>query len=359
MSKKMSTKKYSHLSLEYMAAAFFVVVAAVFPIYLTRDHYLNISQDKATFFLISVAVFTAAAIVILYLTTTRFQPKDYFIQNEPKRPLSVAEWALIAFLLFALLSTLFSPFASHEEIDVWRAQAIGRYEGFWAFLCYGLTFFIIARYFKPKRIHLIIFAASASLISLYAILQFLDMDFMMRSGIFTEVPDDLVTVLAPLTRIFRTTLGNINIVSGYAALAAVLFAGLFAGEDTKWGGLYLATSALSFSMILITRGDAGTVGLLAGMALPIPYWLANRKRLGKIFITLASWCAMFAIYNVYLSWLQGRVQENPALLAFESDYNFITNFSPMNPLLIVGFAAVLAAIGLGLVLWLKKWPEKI
>ena len=357
--KKVSLYNRSHMYIEYLSAAFFIAITAVFPLYITRDHYTFMMQDKATFYLIAVAIFSFVIIAILFLTTTRFQVKDYFIQNEPKRFLSVPEWALIAFLFLALLSMVFSPLASHEHIDVGRTGALGRrHEEFWGFICYGITFLIIARFFKPKRIYFIIFSVSASLVALYAILQFLDLDFMMRSGIFTEVSDDLATILAPLTRIFRTTLGNINIVSGYGVLVTVLFAGLFAGEDSKWGGFYLAASALCFSMLLITRGDAGRLGLVAGMALATPYWLADRKRLGKIFITLASWSVMLAIYNAYLSWLQNRAQATPGLMVFENDNLFLSVVNTQNPILFISLAVFLLVIGLGLLLLLKKWPEK-
>jgi len=352
--------KYSRLGLGHASAAFFVLVAAIFPLYITRTHYMTMGVDKFTFFIVSITISAIAILLVLFFTTTRLQPKDYFMENEPKRPLSVTEWALIAFVLFAFLSTIFSPYGNDFIVDIWSGGEIGRFEGFWTFLSYGITFFILARYFRPKKLHFIIFAVSASLLSLYGILQFLDMDFLMRSGFFLNVPpaDNPMAgqILAPLTRVFRTTLGNINIVTGYASLTLVLFAGLFAGEDSKKGYFYLAASALAFMLLLITRGDAGRLGVLGAMVLAIPYWLANRQRLGKIFIVLASWGAMFAIHNLYLAWLKNRAESIP--MAFEWDNMFLQGFSPMNPILLVGLVVLPLAIGLCLLLVLKKWPEK-
>ena len=354
MNKK--TQKIGHNALYIISTAFFITITTIFPLYITRTHYHHITGEKANFFLVTTILASLAVLIVLFLTTQRFQVKDYFISNEPKRPLSVAEWAAAAFALLALLSSIFSP---HGRA-VWSG-AYGRHEGFWVILCYVLTFFIISRFYKPKRWHILVFAAGSTLVSLYGVLQFLDYDVLINSGFFTSISELNATqanqILPPLTRTFRTTLGNVNIVSAYATFAATLFTWLFAGEKSRWSWAYLVPSTLAFFLLLITRGDAGWVGIIAAMGLTIPYILAERQRLGKIFIVMGSWSAAFAAYNVYV------VSLEPTFYAHAFSWAecwFIYYFNPANITLLLTIAVICVAIGLALVLvTIKKWPAKV
>lgn len=353
--KAAKTIKYSNnltnKSLEIAASVFFVLITAVFPLYITRTHYLSITGDKAAFFTTITFITTIVIAGILFLCTEGFPIKEYFA----KRPLTAAEWALLAFILFALLSTIFSPF---QEV-VWRGDPIGRWEGFWTLLCYVLTFFIIARFYKPDRIHFLIFATGSAIVSAYGILQFAGLDILVATGFFVDIPlrdtPQGSVMLPPLGRIFRTTLGNINVVAAYSALVSVLFAGLFAGEKSRWGLAYLAASALAFGLLLISRGDAGSLGVLGAMVLSIPYWVANHERLGKILIALASWSAVFAIYNSYLLSLKVAAETEP--LYFAQDQWFIVNFTARNTILLAGITIALLVAGLGLLLLVRKWRQ--
>jgi len=229
---------------------------------------------------------------------------------------------------------------------------LGRWEGFWAFLAYGLAFLIISRFYEPKRLHFLIFASSASILSLYAVLQYLGFDVLERTGfvILGQMS------LSPITQVFRTTLGNINIVSAYASLTIVLFAALFTGENSRWGLFYLVASALSFAVLLITRGNAVQVGVLGAMLLLLPYWLSDRKRLGRIFVVLSSWCFLHALNQFYLSSLQNRPEINQP----PGDRVFLAAFTPFYPVQFILLGVFLLAAGLLLVSVVKKlhWPER-
>jgi len=350
----------SHTALYAISTAFFILISTIFPLYITRTHYHNITGEKAAFFLVATLLAAFAIITVLFLTTKRFQVKDYFTANEPKRPLSIAEWAAVSFVFLALLSSTFSP---HGSI-VWMGTRIGRHEGFWVLLCYVLAFFIISRFYKPRRWHLLIFAAGSTLLSLYAVLQFLGFDILVSTGFFRPIPEIGTTyaeqMLSPLNRTFRTTLGNINIVSAYATFATVLFAWLFAGEKSCWGWIYLLPSTLAFSMLLVTWGDAGWVGTIVAMTLTIPYMLSDRHRLGKILIILASWAAAFAAYNSYMTHLQNQLYLYPENFTFWGDRHRLQNFTPQNTTTFLAITTTLTIIGITLIfIPLKKWPTKI
>jgi hypothetical protein len=256
-----------------------------------------------------------------------------------------------------LASAVFSPWQEY----VWRGwhtvtgqRTVGRWEGFWAFLCYGLTFFIVARFYIPKRLHFLIFAGGSLLLSLHGVLQFLGFDILHAVGYLDPLNARLLD--DPLTRIFRTTLGNVNVVSAYCSLAIILFAALFTGENSKWGIVYAAASAAAFGLLLITRGDAGRVAVLVTMVLLIPYWISDRARLGKILFVLSGWCAVYAAYAGYLSLLKGRLETHEFSRA---DRWFINTAQTFSPVLMLSAAAVLALSGVCLLIFLKKWPARV
>lgn len=350
-----------------IAAIFFIVITAVYPLYITDEKYIALTGPK-TFFFWTVTIIAASLILVtLFFRKNNFFIKDYYIENEPVRVLSVSEWAVLAFIALTFISAVAASFNRDVVIDgpnrmmvneiVWRGYR-QRYEGFISFLCYVMTFFIIARFYRPKRLHLILFAGSACLVSLIGILQFFGHD------IFNLFPfEDMLQYrgldYGPLSAFFRTTLGNVNIVSAYCSFAIVLFAALFAVSRSKWQYAYLGAGAMSFALSRTTggSGDAHAVAIAGAMVILIPYWLADRVRLGKVLIALASWCVVFAGYSAYMSALKNRFEADPSSFT-ALDQGFISTYAPRSPVTFLVLAAVLIAAGLSLILLLKKWPER-
>jgi hypothetical protein len=355
----MNKKAVGNIWLEITAALFFIGIMALLPLYFPRTGFAFITRQKTDLFMTYTVIASVATAVILFLTTSRFRVKDYFIKDEPRRPVALHEWALLAFLLLALLSSIFSPWQDF----VWRGfthdGVSGRWEGFWAFFCYGLAFIITARFYKPRTLLNALCAAGVILLCLYGILQYLGFDILARAGylVFDMTGDSRV---APLSGIFRTTLGNINIVSAYCSLVAVLFAALFAAgegkeKSSKWEYLHLAASVFAFAMMRITRGDAATVGVIGAMVLLLPYWISDRRRLGKMLVVMSLWSAVHVVNQLYLT----RMSRPENIINFcPADQWFLTNFTPFFTGVFAVLAAVLLGLGLCLLLLVKKWPKK-
>jgi O-antigen ligase len=127
------------------------------------------------------------------------------------------------------------------------------------------------------------------------------------------------------------------------------------GEESKWGAFYITASVMAFLMLMITRGDSGKIGVLGAMVLCIPFWLSNRRRLGKILIVLSAWCAVYAANQMYLSFLKSKPEIDwPA-----GSQGFLTAFTPFYPALFIVLAVFLLGAGLYLILLQKKWPERL
>ena len=365
MNKKSSQQKQQHHQqlqakksaniLSEITSFFFVIVTSIFPLFLTQTKYIQMTYQKSLFFWITTATAVFAVFCVFVFVKNSFSLKNYDIDNEPKRPVSISEWMILAFVILTFASAVAASFNGVADV-VWLGWP-SRYEGFMSFLCYALTFLIIARFYKYKHWHLKIMAVSAILVCLYGILQFLGID------IFELFPFTSINFkdYGPLSAHFRTTLGNINIVTAYCSFTVILFAALFAASKSKskLNIIYITASAAAFSMCLITGdgGDAGRVAIAAAMVLLIPYWISDRERLGKILIILSSWCAVYAAHDAYLSVLKNQCAENPALFALK-DRRILELFAPMNPLLLIISAAILLGAGLSLLLLLKKWAEK-
>lgn len=351
---KIQTTNQDMRILKVVASLFFIVIMAVFPLYVPYQ-YFGLIRYKTNFFYIATAVF--AGLVVPFLAYNRFQVKDYFIKGEPKRPISVPEWALLAFVVLALISALASP---HTD-TVWLG-ADGRYEGFWAFLCYTATFFLIARFYKPQRMHFLIVAVSAILVSLYACLQFVGLDFLNLFPFTLQNPGYIDAagnpLFGPLTATFRTTLGNTNVVAAYCSITVPLFAAFYATEESRWRFLYLAGDIMSFILLLIagSGGDGGKVGILAAMVILIPYWISSSKRLGRILVALGGWCVACVAYQGYLMFLKVSPKLDTLV---ERDHNFLMAYSPPSIWLFIVVAAVLACMGAILIYFINKWPEKL
>lgn len=381
MKKKSTYKEQKHLREKnadnitgVAASLFFVVITSIFPLFLSPNKYANMTFEKTLFFWRTTIIVAFIILCVFIFVKRSFSLKNYDIDGGTERPAAIPEIALVLFVMLAFLSAFAASFNSDAISSLYKAPLVsdvvwigsaGRFEGFLSFLCYALTFFIIARFYKYKPWHLKIMAISAILVCLYGILQFLGIDifglfpFANKSAAFRDSAGN--PAYGPLSAHFRTTLGNINIVTAYCSFMVVLFATLFAASKSKskWNIAYIAAGAIAFEMCLVTGdgGDAGRVAIAAAMVLLIPYWISDRERLGKILIMLSVWCAAYAAHNAYLSALKNQYESNPALFA-RNDQRFLKSFTPFNPPLFIIIAVILLAIGLLLIFFVKKWAER-
>lgn len=340
-----------------MSSSFFIAITSFFPFFLGPKKYGDLTFEKALFFWISTGVAAVALIFIFICVKEKFNMNNYYAENEPSRKITIAEWAVLAFIVLTLISTVLSALLNQKwanigfgSASVWFG-ANDRYEGFITFLCYTEIFMIMSRLYKPKQLHLQIISISVISISFIGILQFFGLDVF---GLYTNLPDNFT----PLSAHFRTTLGNVNLVSSYCSFAIILCAVLFTVSRSKWQYLYLVASVCSFALSLTTgfSGDAHKVAILSSMIFLIPYWLSDRERLGRILIILSSWCIIYAGHSAYTSALKQRYEAG--VLFPESDQYFLSIYTDKKIALFLIIAITLLAIGLVLIFLLKKWAEK-
>lgn len=267
---------------ELLARIYVVIMLSIFPLYLNADKYIFLTKHK-TVFLFVVTLLAFLSIPILYFT--RFDGTKPIISFK-KVSISFAGWALFAFLFITLLSTIFTPY---PETVFWGYSE--RFDGLATQLLYGAIFLFVARYYRPKELDLAIFAVSSILVSVIGILQYYDMDFLLL------FPHDLMPGFTGKTITFRTTLGNIDVVSSYLSITVVLFGMLYVKHPGKFRLLYLGAGVINTFMLMVAGAEAGMVGALAAFVLSLPFVITELKALARLLLLGGAYALAVFIFN--------------------------------------------------------------
>ena len=278
---------------ERAAELLVVLLLCIQPLYLNAERYINLTWHKFLFFVVCMCFVIAAVIAVWAYRITR-DPR-----LTPRSGLSIADCAVLCFAAVTIISALFSPFKRDVNVWVGIPEPDGRYDGAITQLLYVAAYFIISRWYKPRTRDFVIFGASSVLVSAIGILQFYGMDFLKLW------PVDRVDYRVPnLYEIFfRSTLGNVDIVSTYVCVAVLLCGFLFVrGSKPKLRPLWLAGSALNFWLMELAGADSGRIGVLAAVILALVFIVENPETLGRFVILGVSWIAVYSLqkllYNV-------------------------------------------------------------
>ena len=265
-----------------------VLLLCIQPLYLHPERYIRLTYHKWTFLVASVSIVLLCVLIIwaYRLTRTpRLLPQDKF---------HLFDWAVLLFAVVTFASALFSPFRDYMNVWIGVEEPFGRYDGAITQLFYVAVFFVVSRWYKPKVKDFVVFGISASLIGLIGIFQFYGMDFFNLWPV--NHPDH--GHLSFYEIFFRSTLGNINIVSTYVCIAILLCGFLFIRMKSKWQPLWLAASALSFWLMDIAGSDSGLVGVVVATFFAIPFIIEGKKYLGRTLVLLSSWVAVFTLQRL-------------------------------------------------------------
>jgi O-antigen ligase len=212
---------------------------------------------------------------------------------------------------------MFSPFRHYSDVNLWIGipEPQGRYDGAITQLTYVAIFFIVAHWYKPRRLDFIVFGASAIVISIIGIMQFYGMDFL---GFWKDVPERFYIQGYHHIPIL-TTLGNPNIVSTYTVCAVLLTGFLYVRDKTKWKYFFLASSAISYWLFLVANADSGLVGILVAIVLAIPFIIQNKQVIGRTLILGASWLVILMAQEYFYS-VQVVGNESGTLLMYATAF---------------------------------------
>ena len=253
--------------------------------------YIRLTWQKFLFFVVYMCAILLF-VIIVWAARMFSKPRLW-----PQDKLTIPDWAVLGFAVVTLLSALLSPFK--EFTDVWGGVA-ERYDGAVTQLLFVAVYFIISRWYRPREKDFIWFGVSAILVAFIGILQFYGMDFLRLwpNHMATYYREDFYNI------IFRSTLGNVNIVATYVCMAILLCGFLYIKKQSKWRYVWLAGSALNFWLMAVAGSFSGMVGIAVATVLAIPFIIENRQVIGKFMILLWSWLLVITLqwlfYNVII-----------------------------------------------------------
>ena len=283
-----------------------ILLLCIHPLFLNTERYIRLTLHKFQFFCACMIVVLLFVIIIWAIRLTR-KPK-ILSQESP----TLADWAVIGFAIVTLLSALLSPFKADVNVWIGIPEPNGRYDGAVTQLSYAAIFLIISHWYRPRVRDFAVFGISASLVGLIGILQFYGMDFLKLWPNYLSAYE----VNNFYNIFFRSTLGNVDIVSTYVCIAILLCGFLFVRMKSKWQPLWLAASALNFWLMDLADADSGRVGVLVAVVLAIPFIVENRKSFGRTLILGASWLAVYTLQNLFYDALVVNARTVGSLLPY-------------------------------------------
>lgn len=246
-----------------------------FPFIHFDNGYFSIRHDKYYIFLI----FTGLALIaefLLILTYTEKNKKQKTVEskNDPLNDISFTDWAVIAFLVSCIISTLLS---SHFDASVWGTS--GRNNGLLLMIFYVGAYFLITRFFRYKEYVLICLAAASGIVYLLSILNSFYIDPLGMYNKFTD-QETIDT--------FTSTIGNKNLLSSYICVTLPVFITMSVHTKKLVNRIvYLAASAIGFMSLMTADSDSGILGFGAFLVIYFIYYSRKIARLKKYFLSLA------------------------------------------------------------------------
>lgn len=283
----------------YWAELLMLNLIVIFPLY-TMNKYIELTGGKAYYIWWSSLVLFAILSLVALTFMGLVKPKSVFASV---KTISVPDAAAFSYWLFVVLSAVFSPFSElgFSFFMTGIPEPAGRLDGILSITAYVLIYFAVSRLFIAKERDWMAFAVSACIVALLGILQFMGYD------IFELYPygySELTIGIYPfnyLDATFRSTLGNVDIVSPYVCIAVAFFLGLYMRSDKKIRFLYLVTAALNFCFMITAGADGGKVGVMAGIALLFVLNITDKRAIARMLFALSMSCLVTIIYNPVLA----------------------------------------------------------
>ena len=311
-----------------LAAVLAVLIMVGLPL-VFQDYYFNILQVKYWYY---CGVVIAAAVIYVIMAVI-FWNRDRkwcdgallkgLKSNLSLKSLTVAEWAMLAFLLASAISTLQSEYV-YESF--WGNE--GRFVGLFMIMLYTISFFIIARKLEFKKWYLDVFLGTGMIVCLIGILHYFEFD-----------PIGFKNDLNYLDYVdFTSTIGNINTYTSYLALVVGVSTVLFTVEkEAKRKVWYTVCVVVSLFALITGISDNAYLTLLALLGL-LPFVLFNSVRgVRNYVVILAIVCTEF----IGIGFTVDKFPEH--VLAINGLFNVITDFKGL-PVITV----VLWILGIGL-----------
>lgn len=293
---------------------FTLLILAGLPI-VFQDYYFNILVVKYYYYcamVIGMAAFTVVTAVIYIRRDRLLYGGEVMkeIRSEIKlSSLTIVDWAMIAFTLSAVISTLQSEYL-YEAF--WGNE--GRYCGLFLILLYTICYFLVTRCLEFKRWYADVFLGAGLIVCFLGILHFFNLDPL---GFKKEIsPDDY--------DIFVSTLGNINTYTSYLALPMGVSAVLFSTEKKTGRKIwYYICLVMALTAMVMGVSDNAYLALFALLGLLPLYLFADRKGIQSYLVIISTFLTIIFAIDKIEAVFGDRVQKISGI------FNFFTRIPGM------------------------------
>ena len=280
----------------WTAGIFSMVILAVFPL-VYRDYYFDILNYKTEFYYKSVMVFAAVFVLVNVIFVCLAVYHNRGDARFGGLRLKAADWAMLAFVSAALISTVQSDYA---EAALWGSE--GRFSGLVLLVAYGFTYFAISRSLSLRQWYLDLFLGTGMLVCSMGILQYFRLDPL---GFKRQMDPGQYAMYA-------STIGNINTYTSYIAMLVGMSAVLFyleCGRVRKtW---YLVSFTISLFALITGISDNAYLALLALLMIFPLYGFQTMKGVRDYCLILAILCSEFCfIHWIIRTWPGSTLEIN-------------------------------------------------
>lgn len=241
---------------------YLTLMFGIFPVFCT-DGFFNIRHDRYYFFLsVSLALLLFWGITILGGDR----------KNAIGR-MGVTDWAMIGFLAVCAISTA----TSLAPKDALLGTA-GRNNGLILMAVYVGIYFMVSRYGKPGAVAFAALGILSAFVSLVTILNFFSLD--------------PLKMLEPLSvadrKVFFSTIGNKNLLSGYLCITIPVLTVLYVQENPQWlRTLSLVCLCPGFAALMTADSDSGLLGLGVFAVVYLIWYARHPGKLKRFFLIVS------------------------------------------------------------------------
>lgn len=302
---------------------FVFLILFLFPLAVT-DRYFNILQTKYYFYIGAVVLLVVGLVIAACKEHERVEAYfSKFSWNGLMSKFSITDYALLAFLIIAAISTISSEYV-YESF--WGNE--GRYSGLFLLSMYGIAYFCVTRFGKMRKWYLDAFLIGSMLVCLFGITDYFKMDILHFK----------VGMLEEQKFMFTSTIGNINTYTALVGMITAVSAVLFATEE-KWKKqcFYFICLVISFFALIMGMSDNAylSLGALFGF---LPLYLFGTKRGVKAYLMIIA--TFFSVIQC-IDWINAGLGDR--VLGIESAFNLIVNYSGLL-FIVIGLWVLVAAL---------------
>ncbi len=282
-------RKYCGYLLDGAISIYLILIIAVMPFY-NEEGYAHIGTDKATFFrAVSVngakVILPLLAVWLILMAVEKIQKKEKF-----QVKLSVTDGFALLYVFSLILSYLCSDYKTDA---LWGA--LGWYMGFVPQMILLAIYFLVSRFWTPRKWIFGLFLPISAVVFLLGILNRFDI-----------YPIDMKIERSG----FISTIGNMNWYCGY--LVSIFFAGyylLWVSEKSQRERRYLRQILLYLYVVigfssLVTQGSmSGLLALAAVLVVTFCLSAQNQRRMqmfGMLMLTLSAGCLIMLLLRICL-----------------------------------------------------------